>query len=68
MTVPAEEARLPFSESPASAALPANASTISTTGLRITNRNNSRASRLVHPDRVGQIDAASATGKNRTVR
>ena len=35
------------------------------TGLRITNRNNSRASRLVHPDRAGQIDAASATGKNR---
>ena len=68
MTVPADDGKLPFSESPASAAFPANASTISTTGLRITNRNNSRASRLVHPDRGGQIDAASATGKNRTVR
>jgi len=68
MIVPADEARLPFRDRPASAALPENASTISVTGLRITNRNSSRPSRLVHPARFGQIDAASATGKNRTAR
>jgi len=46
--------------------LPAKESTISVTGLRITNRRSSRARRLVQPASGGQIDAARATGKNST--
>ena len=64
--VPTDPGTPPLKDRPAAAALPANESTISVTGLRITNSNSSRPRRPGHAARAGQIAAASATGKNRT--
>ena len=51
--VPTEPETPPLKERPAAAALPANDSTISATGLRITNSNSSRPRRPGHADERG---------------
>ena len=73
MIVPADDAKLPLSDRPASAAFPANASTISVTGLRITNRNSSRAEparppREARPDRRRQRHREGTGRRGRSPR
>ena len=64
--VPTEPDTPLLKDRPAAAALPAKDSTISATGLRITNSNSRRPRRPGHAESAGQIAAASAAGKNRT--
>jgi len=72
MTTPArivatECGMLPLpNESPDEVTLPASASTITTTGLSITNISSNIPRRLTHIRSAGQMPAASATGKNST--